>query len=162
MNRHSIPNFRRVRGLKTTLIWRVLCFGMIGILSTGAVAQTAPPEPLLPDTWQWIDAPGGLPLQAAWILGAEQRSEPYLIRVKLKAGGRIPPHTHPDVRHTTVLSGTLYVGFGASFDESSLVAMPTGAVYVAPAEIPHFLMAKEEVLYQEAGMGPTKTIFLNR
>jgi len=85
-----------------------------------------------------------------------------LIRVKLKAGGRIPPHTHPDVRHTTVLSGTLYVGFGASFDESSLVAMPTGAVYVAPAEIPHFLMAKEEVLYREAGMGPTKTIFLNR
>ncbi len=40
--------------------------------------------------------------------------------------------------------------------------MPTDAVYVAPAKVPHFLMAKEEVLYQEAGMGPTKRIFLNR
>lgn len=72
------------------------------------------------------------------MLGAEQKPEPYLIRVRLAAGGRIPPHTHPDVRNTTVLSGTLYVGFGATFDESTRVAIPTGAVYSVPISVVEF------------------------
>lgn len=134
---------------------------MIGILSTSAVAQNIPPQPLLPETLRWIDRPGDLPRQAAWVLGAEQKPEPYLIRVKLKADGRIPPHSHPDVRHTTVLSGMLYVGFGAAFDESIRVAIPTGAVYVAPAGVPHFLEARDgAVVYQEAGVGPTGTVWV--
>ena len=52
-----------------------------------------------------------------------------------------------------MLSGTLYVGFGEQFDESTLVAVPAGAVYVAPAGVPHFLMAKDgEVIYQVKDM----------
>ncbi|MCC8986415.1 MAG: cupin domain-containing protein [Candidatus Contendobacter sp.] len=129
-------------------------------VSTRVVADDTLPTPILPDNLHWIDAPGGLPLQAVWILGAELKPEPYLIRVKLNAGGRIPPHTHPDARNSTVLSGTLYVGFGATFDELKLVAIPSGAVYVAPAQVPHFVAAKEAVLYQEAGMGPTGTILV--
>jgi len=129
-------------------------------VSTRVVADDALPTPILPDNLHWIDAPGGLPLQAVWILDAELKPEPYLIRVKLNAGGRIPPHTHPDARNSTVLSGTLYVGFGATFDELKLVAIPSGAVYVAPAQVPHFVAAKEAVLYQEAGMGPTGTILV--
>ncbi len=131
-------------------------------VSTRVVADDALPTPILPDNLHWIDAPGGLPLQAVWILGAELKPEPYLIRVKLNAGGRIPPHTHPDARNSTVLSGTLYVGFGATFDELKLVAIPSGAVYVAPAQVPHFVAAKEAVLYQEAGMGPTGTTLVKQ
>lgn len=151
-----------MRLLRTKLVLMALILAITSSLFTRAVADDGLPTPILPDALHWIDAPGGLPLQAVWILGAESKPEPYLIRVQLKAGGHIPPHTHPDARNSTVLSGTLYVGFGASFDESTLVAIPTGAVYVAPAQVPHFLMAKEEVLYQEAGMGPTKTMFLKR
>ena len=76
---------------------------VIANVSTRAVADDALPTPILPDTLHWIDAPGGFPLQAVWILGAELKPEPYLIRVKLNAGGRIPPHTHPDARNSTVL-----------------------------------------------------------
>lgn len=150
-----------MRLLKTKRPLVALSMAILGILSSHAVADDALPTPILPDTLHWIDAPGGLPLQAVWILGAESKPEPYLIRVKLKAGGRIPPHTHPDSRHTTVLFGTLYVGFGATFDESKLVAIPSGAVYVAPAQVPHFVAAKDAaVLYQEGGMGPTRTAFV--
>jgi hypothetical protein len=60
-----------------------------------------------------------------------------------------------------VLSGTLYVGFGETFDETKVVAIPSGAVYVAPAEVPHYIWAKEgEVWYQETGRGPTETVFI--
>jgi hypothetical protein len=61
-----------------------------------------------------------------------------------------------------VLQGVLYVGFGRTFDESKLVAIPTGAVCVIPADLPHYVAAKEgDVIYQEAGVGITGTMFLD-
>jgi quercetin dioxygenase-like cupin family protein len=76
-------------------------------------------------------------------------------------GGKIPPHTHPDERNSTVLSGTIYLGFGDTFDESNVVAIPTGAVYATPANVPHYVWAKDgDAIYQESGVGPTGTSFI--
>lgn len=133
------------------------------ILATVAVAQDNAPVPILPDRLRWVSPPNLSGVQAAWVLGADSTPGPYLLRVKLTPGAWIPPHTHPDARHSTVLAGTLYVGFGETFDDTKVVAIPTGAVYVAPANVPHAVWAKEgEVIYQEAGMGPTSTRFLAR
>jgi hypothetical protein len=42
------------------------------------------------------------------------------------------------------------------------VAVPAGGLYVAPASQPHTLWARDgEVVYQEAGTGPTGTTLLN-
>jgi quercetin dioxygenase-like cupin family protein len=83
-----------------------------------------------------------------------------MIRVQLTRGARIPPHVHPDERNSTVLAGTVYVGFGDTFDEAKVVAMPAGAVYVIHAHVPHSIGARSaDALYQEAGMGPTGTSF---
>ncbi len=133
------------------------------VFSTVAVAQSNAPVPVLPDTLRWVSPPNVSGLQAAWVLGAEQKPGPYLIRVKLATGARIPPHTHPDERISTMLAGTIYVGFGKTFDETKVVAIPTGAVYVAPANVPHYVWAKDgEAMYQEAGVGPTGTSFITR
>jgi quercetin dioxygenase-like cupin family protein len=100
-------------------------------------------------------------IQGAWVLGAEQTLGNYILRVKLSSGEIIPPHTHPDERNATVLTGTIYVGFGEKFDESKVVAVPAGAVYIAPANVPHYVWAREgDAIYQEAGMGPTRTLFV--
>jgi quercetin dioxygenase-like cupin family protein len=81
--------------------------------------------------------------------------------VRLTAGARIPPHTHPDSRHTTVLTGTLYVGFGEASDDARLVAVPQGGIYLAPANLPHYLWARDgDVVYQESGVGPTGNQFI--
>ena len=134
---------------------------VISIFADLAVAQSIAPEPILPDTLRWVSPPNMSGLQAAWILGAEQKQGSYMLRVKLSSGARIPPHTHPDERNTTVLIGTVYVGFGENFDEAHIIAIPAGAVYVAPANVPHYVWAKEgDVIYQEAGMGPTGTSFV--
>ena len=128
-------------------------------VSVSAFAQTITPKPITPETMKWI-SPSNIPsLRFAWVLGSENESGTYVLRVVLAKDGKIPPHTHPDTRYSTVLSGTLYVGFGKSMDESRMVAIPAGGVYVVPANVPHYLWAKDgDVTYQEAGEGPTATV----
>lgn len=135
----------------------MLC--MAAGLAAFAGAEAPAPAPVLPESLNWLTPPGNPSLQAAWVVGAEAEPALYALRVKLSAGGRIAPHTHPDTRYSTVLSGTLYVGFGAVQDESAMVEVPTGAVYVAPAGQPHYLWARDgDVVYQESGTGPTATV----
>ncbi len=130
-----------------------------GGFSALALAQTATPRPVLPKDLIWSTRPQNPAVQGAWVLGAEKKPGAYLFRVKLAAGGRIAPHSHPDERSSTVLAGTIYVGFGEVFDEARVVAIPTGGVYVAPAGVAHYVWAKDgEACYQEAGVGPTGTV----
>ncbi len=145
--------------MKRSLALLALLAGFVPL----ALAQNDVPTPILPDALRWQGPPQIPALQAAWVLGAEQKPGPYLLRVRLAANGLIPPHAHPDERNTTVLSGTIYVGFGETFDVDKLVAVPTGAVYVAPANAPHYIWAKEgNTEYQEAGVGLTATVMLNK
>ncbi len=133
----------------------------LSMCSGVAFAGTVAPEPILPDTLRWGSPPNLPGLQAAWVVGAEQKPGHYMLRVKLASGARIPPHTHPDERITTVLAGTVHVGFDENFHEVGGVAVPAGGVYVTPANVPHYVWAKEgDVMYQESGMGPTGTSFI--
>jgi len=82
-----------------------------------AVAQSDLPQPIDPEQLKWLSPPNNPVLRAAWVLGSEKEHGTYVLRVKLAKDGRIPAHTHPDSRYSTVLSGTLYVGFGETPDE---------------------------------------------
>ena len=135
----------------------------IGFFSGLAVAQSVDFEPILPSSLRWESPPDTPGLQRSWVIGTEHKSGQYILRVKLLSGTRILPHSHPDERITTVLMGTIYVGFGESFDESKVIAIPAGAVYITPANVPHYIWAKEgNTIIQEAGIGPTKTTFIGR
>ena len=136
----------------------ILCLGAL----SGAEGEPLRPKPLLPEDFVWSGPPNIPELKGAWLQGAaDSESGLYVLRVQLAEGGLIPPHSHPDERHSTVLSGTLYVGFGEVFDEERVVAIPTGAVYLAPANVPHYVWARDgDVVYQEMGMAPTATSFL--
>jgi quercetin dioxygenase-like cupin family protein len=139
---------------------RVLArIALAGMALAGTVlAQQAAITPILPEKLQWTTPPNIPAVRTAWLVGSEQQAGSYAMRVVLASNGRIPPHSHPDTRYSTVLSGTLYVGLGTKFDAAVLVAVPAGAVYVAPAGVAHFLWARDgEVTYQEAGVGPTGT-----
>ncbi len=135
-----------------------ICTAALSICAVGALAQSDRPRPILPADLSWFSPPHIDGLQGAWILGSESAADTYALRVKLASGGRIPPHTHPDTRYSTVLSGTLYVGFGDTINDADMVAVPAGAVYVAPAGVAHYLWARDgDVVYQEGGVGPTAT-----
>jgi quercetin dioxygenase-like cupin family protein len=136
----------------------VACVGL-----SAAAPPPARPLPIVPETLSWQSPPQLSGLRSAWMLGAEASPGAYVLRVKLAAGTKLPPHVHPDQRITTVLSGTLFVGFGEAFDPDQVVALPAGAIYVAPAGQAHFVWAKnQDVVYQESGSGPTGTEFIPR
>tara|TARA_R110002110_G_scaffold415745_1_gene654744 strand:+ start:54608 stop:55042 length:435 start_codon:yes stop_codon:yes gene_type:complete len=120
--------------------------------------QAESPKPIHPDQAAW-SAPLGLGgVGGAWLLGSQEDEGIYQYRVRLEPGARIPPHIHPDTRNSTVLKGTLWVGFGESFDEDAMVAVPEGGLYLAPAGTPHYLWARDgAVEYQENGVGPSGT-----
>lgn len=136
---------------------------LLTVCLLAGLAQTAfaqdKPEPILPEQLQWAGGAGGA--QNVMVVGAADKAGLYQQRVRMPAGAKIAPHTHPDERVSVVLEGTIHVGFGAVFDESKVVAVPAGAVYVAPAGVPHYIWAKDgPALYQEGGMGPTGASFI--
>jgi quercetin dioxygenase-like cupin family protein len=99
-------------------------------------------------------------VQISVLYGDPAKPGLYVVRLKLPAGTKVIPHTHPeDIRTMTVLSGTLYFGFGDKWDESKLMAYPAGTFFTELPNVPHFVAAKDgEVIFQATGIGPSALI----
>lgn len=98
-------------------------------------------------------APGA---EFADLLGDPSQSGPYVFRLRAPTGHRALPHSHPEERTYTVLSGTFYLGFGHRFVETRLEEYPQGSVVVVRHDRRHFQLAKSDgYLVQIEGTGPT-------
>lgn len=105
---------------------------------------------LAPDEVKWENGQAGV--QRAHLVGDEKKPGMYAYRVRFPANHKVQPHFHPDERVVTVLSGTLYVGFGEVFDESAMKPLPAGSIWTEPVRQPHFVFAKDgEVVFQVVG-----------
>ena len=89
-----------------------------------------------PRDLKWADAPRILPpgAQVAILEGDPSKAGPFVMRVRLPDGYRIPPHTHPARERITVISGTFHVVMGDKFDPNKGQAMPAGAFGTWPAK----------------------------
>lgn len=138
-----------------------LLLTVFALTATAVFAQADKPTVILPDASPWQGNPAVPGAESKWVVGAADKAGLYAQRVKLARDARIPPHTHSDERFSIVLEGSIHVGFGETFDAASVVEIPQGAMYVAPAGVPHYVWAKDgEAVYQESGMGPTGTSFI--
>jgi hypothetical protein len=116
-----------------------------------------------PDQIKWTQHPA-LPTGAmrAVVYGDPTKAGLYVTRLRSPQGLKVMPHTHPEDRIYTVLSGTLYIGYGDSFDESKLQAYPKGSVIYLPAKLSHFQYARSDGYeIQINAIGPTDLTFLN-
>src|SRR6188474_2133009 len=79
-----------------------------------------------PDRIEWKDGPPSLPPGAkfAALEGDPAKSGPFVFRVKVPDGYRVPPHTHPKPERVTVITGTFHLGMGDTFDPSKGRALP--------------------------------------
>lgn len=117
---------------------------------------------LTPGELQWkpMRAPAGA--EAANLIGGRMQPGIYIERVHYPAHFINHAHSHPDDRTYTVISGTLYVGFGDSLNQARLKALPPGSFWTEPAGVNHFLLTKEEpVVFQITGKGPSGTTYVN-
>jgi len=122
--------------------------------AASAQAPAIPSVQITPDqlTWRPYMA-GGV---QAFIIGDPSQPGPYVVRIRLPAGLRIPPHTHPDGRVVTVLSGSMSFAFGEQFDSTRVRAFPAGSVWTELPSQPHYAWARDtEVVLQIAGTGPS-------
>jgi quercetin dioxygenase-like cupin family protein len=128
------------------------------VVSVTAVAQQASNRPggvviVKSADVKWTDYPGRPGVKLAVIEGDMTKPGPFMIRVKFPANYALAPHTHPGVEHTTVLSGTLQIGYGTK-DDGPAEKLPAGTVIVTPPNTPHFLRVMEETIVQTHGIGP--------
>ena len=111
----------------------------------------------------WGPAPAALPAGAksAVLKGDPAREEAFVIRVWVPAGYKVAPHWHPTTEHLTVLTGTVAMGLGDTFDKSKLMTVGAGGLAVMPGMTNHFFWAETEATFQVHGMGPFALVYLN-
>jgi hypothetical protein len=146
----------------------VLCCLELAAIAHGLHAQglhaQAKPEAIAmtPPEMKW-GAQGGLALagmEQVNLVGDPSKPGPYTLRLKFPAGYKLAPHSHPDSREVTILSGTWYTGYGETFDAAALKALPAGSFYTEPANLAHFVEVREPVLIQVSGIGPSGRVFV--
>jgi len=94
-------------------------------------------------------------LEQVNLIGDPNKPGPYTLRLKFPAGFKIGPHTHPDSREVTILSGTWYTGYGETADPAGLKALPAGSFYTEPANVAHYVEVREPTIIQVSGTGPS-------
>jgi quercetin dioxygenase-like cupin family protein len=127
------------------------------LVAAPTVAQQPEATIIAPDALKWnpIAFPG---ITIAVGAGNPTASGLYVIFVKFAPGARALPHSHPDQRVVTVLSGTIHVGTGTEIDEAKSVVLKPGAVVIIPADAVHYGWVTDgEAVLQEVGTAPTGT-----
>ena len=118
---------------------------------------------VLPESIPWNAFPAFPPsVQLAVLVGDTTKPVPYVIRVKVPRGVKLMPHSHPEDRVYTVISGIFYIGVGTKFTAEKLIAYPPGSVVVLPRDTPHFHWARSgEYVTQVTAVGPLGLDYVN-
>jgi quercetin dioxygenase-like cupin family protein len=142
---------------------------LIAVLSLAGVASTAPAGTMeghsivSPQKIEWGPAPAVLPpgAEAAVLFGDPSKEGLFALRLKLPAGYRVPPHTHPVDEVVTVISGTFSSGMGETADQSSAQPLPAGSFFALPPGMAHYVFIDEGAIIQINTIGPWGLTYVN-
>jgi quercetin dioxygenase-like cupin family protein len=155
--------YRKERITMRVLIGAAFCVVLVftGLMSAGEHGEGIAIH--APDKVKWQEGPPSLPkgAQVAVLEGDPAKEGPFVFRIKVPDGYRIPPHTHPKTERVTVIAGQFHIGMGDKFDEKAGKAMPAGSYGYWEAGMKHFAWAKGPTVVQLHGMGPWSIQYLN-
>ena len=101
-------------------------------------------------------------IETVVLKGNPDKAGVYTIMLRVPAHTRIAAHSHRDDRVATVISGTWQIGYGDTFDEVKLKALPPGSFYTEPPSRNHFAETGDEpVVVQITGFGPSSTDYVD-
>jgi quercetin dioxygenase-like cupin family protein len=154
---------------------RNLCLGLVCALLAGiwwvrqsgnqkVMAASMPKNAFTPDAVQYGPLPPFIPpgAQLAVLEGNPMgTSGDYTVRLKMPDGYRIPPHWHPKRENVTVISGTLKLGMGDTFQESNMSSYAPGSFAYLDPDMHHYIEASGDVVVQVHGMAPVQFTYVN-
>ena len=146
---------------------RILLCGAVALVPMvgAAVAQQAKAPHVLVTAAElkWGEPPPVFEKGASFtvVSGDPGKTGLFVVRLRMPAGYKIAPHTHPTDEHVTVLSGTLALGMGDTFDKAAMKALPAGGYALLPADMRHFALATTAATIQVEGLGPFALTYVN-
>jgi quercetin dioxygenase-like cupin family protein len=114
------------------------------------------------DDLKWSQpAAYGKGAELAIVSGDPTKEGFYVVRLRVPAGFRIAPHTHPNDENVTVLSGTFHVGTGETFDARKGATVKVGGFAHVGKGMTHYAYFPEATIIQLHGMGPQGITYVN-
>lgn len=108
---------------------------------------------LMPDDLEWKEGPSALPSAKMAVLEGDPKKKGFfVIRIKLPAGTKIPPHVHENVERVTVMSGKFNLAMGDKAENP--MVLPTGSYFSLPPRNVHNAWVDEDTIIQIATTGP--------
>jgi quercetin dioxygenase-like cupin family protein len=109
-----------------------------------------------PEKLKWQDGPKSIPIGAklAILEGDPTKDGPFVMRLRLPDGYKIPAHTHPKVERVTVISGTFNIVMGDDLDPKEASKMTAGSFGYWAAGMKHLVWADGETVVQLHGIRP--------
>ena len=116
-----------------------------------------------PAEMKWVDGPKSLPhgSKMAVLEGDPTQEGPFVMRLRLPDGYKIPAHTHPKTERLTVIRGTFNIVMGDNLDATKHTKMPAGSFGHWPAGMRHLVWASGETEVQLHGIGPWSINYVN-
>ena len=114
-----------------------------------------------PETIPWGPmSPRGL--ATAVVDGDPGKAGPFIMMLKLRDGGWIPPHLHNVDKRLIVLQGELLMGHGDAIDPQATTAIRPGGVAVMPAGEHHYEGGRGETVVALIATGPFTTTMISK
>ncbi len=132
----------------------------LALLAPPAVAQEGAIRQLDLSAMELAAHPLFTGVEAAFLTGAFDAEGLYAANSVMQRGSTFPPHAHPDLRLTVVISGTMYLGEGAEIRPEEARPYPAGTIALTPPGTMHYMLALEDdVRILEIGSGPSGSDF---
>jgi|SRR6185312_14394195 len=145
----------------------LLSFAVAGLIAIPAFGLNAASQ----DTEMRVVAASGLKwaparalpagAQSALIAGNPAKDGAFVLRLKMPANYRIPPHHHPVDEAVTVLSGEVSVGTGDKIDTAKARTMKPGDFVLLPAGVNHYAWARKDSVIEVHSTGPFGATYAN-
>ena len=138
--------------LVSLIVTTLIAFGSADALADEAASHWNLQEPSR-IAWRPADnlPPGA---QVAVLEGDPKKEGFFTMRIKMPDGYRVPPHWHAKEERVTVLSGTLNLAHGDTFDATKAKPLGPGTYSSMPPKMTHFAWMTGETVLQLSTLGP--------
>jgi hypothetical protein len=141
---------------------RLIAFAFVLAGAHAAIADDMK-MPINSGDLKWGPAPPALPKGAeiTVLSGDPSKDGPFVLRLKMPSGYKVPAHSHPTDESATVISGNFHIGMGDKFDETKAIELTAGGYAEAPAKMNHYGWVSSPSVVQLHGQGPFAITYVN-